>query len=85
LRLALGDERWTARIGSNRVVREGTSGSAGGMSGSAGGTIELSRPIVLRSGEPVVPWRDLQAIVGPAADAVSPQTGRVTAGSSPHS
>jgi peptidoglycan/xylan/chitin deacetylase (PgdA/CDA1 family) len=92
LRLALGDERWTARIGSNRVVREGTSGSAGSAggragstSGSAGGTIELSRPIVLRSGEPVVPWRDLQAIVGPAADAVSPQTGRVTAGSSPHS
>lgn len=74
LRLAYGGESWTARIGSNRVVRV-----------NAAGTIELSRPIVLRSGEPVLAWRDLQAIVGPGAAAYSPKTRQVTAGASSHS
>jgi hypothetical protein len=66
LRLAWNGAQWMARVGSNRVVREG-----------AKMPIQLDRPIVQQAGRPVVSWRDLQKIFGPGI-AYSPQTHRVT-------
>jgi peptidoglycan/xylan/chitin deacetylase (PgdA/CDA1 family) len=67
LRFAWNGAQWTAQVGSNRVVREGTAGP-----------IRLDRPIVRQAGRAVVSWNDLQQIFGPDI-AYSPQTGKVTA------